>query len=57
MFLIQNIKIKGQMCNIQITLFESYNGGYLLRFVKKDGNEKDFLDNVEKISSLVNQII
>ena len=45
------------MCNIQITLFESYNGGYLLRFVKKDGNEKDFLDNVEKISSLVNQII
>ena len=52
-----NIKIKGQMCNIQITLFESYNGGYLLRFVKKDGNEKDFLDNVEKISSLVNQII
>ena len=52
-----NDKIKGKYTIIQIKLYESYNGGYILRYVRKEGNEKNFLDKMEKISSLVKNIL
>ena len=30
---------------------------YLLRYVRKDGNEKDFLDKMKMISSIIKRII
>ena len=51
----KNEKIKGQKTVIQIKLFESYNGGYLLRFVKKDGDLNNYLNYIEKISSFLKQ--
>ena len=53
----ENIKIKGNDTHIQVKLYESYNGGYLLRYVRKEGNEKDFLDKMTKISSFVKNIL
>ena len=53
----ENEKIKGKDTIIQIKLFESLNGGYLLRYVRKEGNERDFLDKMEKISSLVKNVV
>ena len=50
-------RIKGKNTIIQIKLFESINGGYLLRYVRKEGNERDFLDKMAKISSIVKTII
>ena len=49
--------IKGKDTVIQIKLYESLNGGYLLRYVRKDGNEKDFLDKMKMISSIIKRII
>ena len=49
--------IKGKMMAIEIKLFESYNGGYLLSFEKIEGSKNDFLDNIKTISSLVQKII
>ena len=42
---------------MEIKIFESYNGGYLLTFEKIEGNKNDFLDNIKTISSLVQNII
>ena len=53
----ENNKIKGNDTHIQVKLYESYNGGYLLRYVRKEGNEKDFLDKMTKISSFVKNIL
>ena len=49
--------IKGKNTIIQIKLFESEKGGYLLRYVRKEGNEREFLDKLSKISSVVKTIV
>ena len=38
----ENKNIKGLKTVIQINIYESYNGGYLLRFVKKEGDLYDY---------------
>ena len=50
----ENEIVKEQKTIIQIKIFESYNGGYLLRFVKKKGDLYDYLNKIKKISSLIN---
>ena len=52
-----NKNIKENDTNIQIKIFESYNGGYLLRFIRKGGEQKDYLDKVKKISALIKKMI
>ena len=53
----ENEQIKKNQTNIQIKLYESYNGGYILRFVKKGGELGDYYDKMEKITSFVQEII
>ena len=48
-----NENIKGKRTVIQIKLFESDNGEYLLRFVKKEGELSDYMELIDKIYSLV----
>ena len=50
----ENKNIKGLKTVIQINIYESFNGGYLLRFVKKEGDLYDYLNNIEKICALIN---
>ena len=52
----ENENIKGKRIVIQIKLFESYNGEYLLRFVKKEGELFDYIEKIEKIYSLVHEM-
>ena len=49
----ENENIKGRNTTIQIKIYESLNGGYLLRFVKKDGDQNVFMEKMEKIYALV----
>ena len=49
--------IKGNETIIQIRIFESYNGGYLLRFLRKGGEQKDYLDKMGKIYALIKTMI
>jgi len=42
---------------IQVKLFESINGGHLLRFVKKSGELEDYYKNLKKIMSLTEEIL
>ena len=51
----ENENILGLKTVIQIKMYESYNGGYLLRFVKKDGDLCDYLNKIEKIYSLIKE--
>jgi serine/threonine protein kinase len=51
----ENENIKGKKTVMQIKIFESQNGGYLLRFVKKEGDQYDYSKKMEKIYSLVKQ--
>ena len=53
----ENDKIKGNDTEIQIRLYKSDKDGYLLRYVRKEGNQFDFLDKMEKISSIVKNIL
>ena len=48
--------IKGKRTVVQIKMYESFNRGYLLRFVKKEGVLIDFLENVKKIYSLIKEM-
>ena len=52
----ENENIKGKRTVVQIKMFESYNGGYLLRFVKKEGELIDYIEKIQKIYSLVNEM-
>ena len=52
----ENNEIKGQKTVIQIKIYESLNGGYLLRFVKKEGDQNEFMEKSEKIYSLVKEM-
>jgi serine/threonine protein kinase len=51
----ENENIKGKKTVMQIKIFESQNGGYLLRFVRKEGDQNDYLEKMSKIYSLVKQ--
>ena len=53
----ENKNIKRNDTIIQIKIFESYNGGYLLRFIRKGGEQKDYLDKIGKISALIKKMI
>jgi len=44
-------------CIIQVKLFESINGGYLLRFMKKSGELEDYYKNLKKVMSLIQEIL
>ena len=37
-------------------MYKSLNGGYLLRFIKKEGVLIDYLENVKKIYSLIKEM-
>jgi len=53
----ENNNIKRNDTIIQIKIFESLNGGYLLRFLRKGGEQKDYLDKIGKISALIKKMI
>ena len=53
----ENENMKGKNTKIQIKLYESYNGGYLLRFVKKQGETNEYLEKLEKISAIVKEMV
>ena len=42
---------------IQIKLFESVNGGYIVRFMKKGGEIEDYNQNLDKIIKIIKEII
>ena len=44
-------------CIIQVKLFESFNGGHLLRFMKKSGELEDYYKNVKKVMSFIEEIL
>ena len=44
-------------CIIQVKLFESINGGYLLRFMKKSGELEDYYKNLKNVMSLTKEIL
>ena len=39
--------------DIQVKMFESYDGDYLIRFVKKSGRLYDYYQKLDKIMALV----
>ena len=47
------INIQEQDTVIQIKIFESYKGGYILRFTKKKGELNDYLGKLKTIYSLI----
>ena len=44
-------------CVIQIKLFQSLNGGYLVRFVRKGGEIEEYHKNLDSIISIVKKVI
>ena len=44
-------------CVIQIKLFQSLNGGYIVRFVKKEGEIEDYYKNLDDIKSIIKKIL
>ena len=44
-------------CVIQITLFQSINGGHLVRFVKKKGEIEDYYKYLDSIKSIIKKIL
>ena len=52
----ENENIKGKKIVIQIKIYESYNEGYLLRFVRKQGELIDYLEKMKKIYSLIEKM-
>jgi len=44
-------------CVIQIKLFQSLNGGYLVRFVKKEGEIEDYYKYLDSIKSIIKKIL
>ena len=49
--------LKKKDCVIQIKMYESVNGGHLLRFMKKEGELEDYYKNLEKLNTLVKNIL
>lgn len=42
---------------IQIKLFESMNGGYLVRFLRKGGEIEDYHQNLDKIIEIIKKVV
>jgi serine/threonine protein kinase len=51
------VVITHKNCIIQIALFQSLNGGYLARFVKKEGEIEDYYKNLDSIKSIIKKIL
>ena len=51
------VVITHKNCIIQIALFQSLNGGYLVRFVKKEGEIEDYYKNLDSIKSIIKKIL
>ena len=49
--------IEKKDCIIQVKLFESVNGGYLVRFVKKGGEIEEYHKNLDKIIRIIKSIL
>ena len=49
--------LKKKDCIIQVKMFESLNGGYLLRFTKKKGEIEDYNKNLEKVMALAQELL
>ena len=45
--------IKGKKTIIQVKLYQNYNEEHLLRFVKKEGELKNYLEKLKKIYALI----
>ena len=43
-------------CVIQIKLFQSLNGGYVVRFVRKGGEIEDYHKKLDRIISIVKEV-
>ena len=52
----ENENIKGRRIVVKIKIYQSYNGGYLLKFAKKEGVLIDYLEKVRKINSLIQEM-
>ena len=44
-------------CILQVKIYESVNGGHLLRFVKKSGELEDYYNNLKTITNLVSELV
>ena len=49
--------IEQKVSIIQVKLFESVNGGYLVRFVKKGGEIEEYHKNLDKIIRIIKKIL
>ena len=47
------VVIEQKDCKIEIKLFQSLNGGYFIRFVKKEGEIEDYYKNLDIIKSII----
>ena len=50
-------ELRKKECVLQVKLFESVNGGHLLRFVKKNGEIEDYYKNLSEIKPLVKSLL
>lgn len=48
---------KNKECILQIKIFESYNGGFLLRFVKKSGDLYEYNKILDKICEIIKSLL
>ena len=44
-------------CILQVKIFESVNGGHLLRFVKRSGELEDYYKNLKILYNLISEIV
>ena len=44
-------------CIIQVKMLESVNGGYILKFAKKEGGIEDYIKNLKKVINFAKQIL
>jgi hypothetical protein len=44
-------------CIIQVKMLESVNGGYILKFAKKEGGIEDYIKNLKKVMNFAKQIL
>jgi hypothetical protein len=49
--------LKRKECILQVKIYESVNGGHLLRFVKKSGELDVYYKNLDNIISLVKNLL
>ena len=52
-----NVNLLKKDCIMECKLYQSLNGGHILKFSKKSGELEDYYNNLEKIISLVKEIL